>query len=69
MLLYGYFYFEYAKYKVPDYMKKNCDCVRKYLTILKEEFDTSTIDIYNFFRIDSPKEYPIIFEMAVGQTD
>jgi len=31
VLLYSYFYFEFAKDRVPEYLKKNCSHVRKYL--------------------------------------
>ena len=68
VILYGYFYFEYDKFIVPQYMTKNCDCAKKYLNILKDQFNTSVEDVYNFFRTEHPDEYPIIFEMAVGQT-
>ena len=69
VLLYSYFYFEFAKDKVPEYLKKNCSHVRKYLQILKDQFNTTIQDIYNYFKFDKPEQYDAIFKMAIGQTD
>ena len=69
VMLYSYFYFEFAKDKVPEYLEKNCDHVKKYLTILKEQFNTSIDDIYNYFKIINPEGYDTIFRMAISQTD
>ena len=69
VLLYSYFYFEFAKDKVPEYLKKNCIHVKKYLTILKDQFDTSIDDIYNYFKFEKPEQYDTIFKMAISQTD
>lgn len=69
VLLYSYFYFEFAKDKVPEYLRKNCDHVKKYIAILQDQFNTSIDDIYNYYKFDKPEEYDVIFKMAVGQTD
>lgn len=68
-MLYSYFYFEFAKDRVPEYLKKNCDHVKKYLTILKDQFNISINDIYNYYKFEAPEEYDTIFKMAIGQTD
>ena len=69
VLLYSYFYFEFAEDRVPEYLKKNCSHIRKYLCILKDQFNTTIQDIYNYFKYDNPEQYDTIFKMALGQTD
>lgn len=69
VLLYSYFYFEFSKDKVPEYLEKNCTHVKKYLTILKDQFNVSIDDIYNYFKFEKPEQYDTIFKMAVSQTD
>lgn len=68
VLLYSYFYFEFDKDVVPEYLTKNLDHIRKYLVLLKDQFDCTIDDIYNYFKVTNREEYPVIFEMAVGQT-
>ncbi len=68
VLLYAYFYFEFSKDVVPEYLTENLDCVKKYLKILKNEFNCSIEDIYNYFKITNKEQYVPIFRMAVGQT-
>ena len=68
VLLYSYFYFEFSKDVVPEYLTENLDHVKKYLKILNEEFNCSIEDVYNYFKITNKQQYVIIFEMAIGQT-
>lgn len=68
VMLYSYFYLEFAKDRVPQYLEKNFDHIRKYLTILKEQFNCSIQDLYNFYKFDNKQGYQEIFKMALGQT-
>lgn len=68
VLLYAYFYSEFSMDVVPEYLKRNFDHVKKYLILLRDEFDCSVDDIYHYFKTEHKEEYPIIFRMAVSQT-
>lgn len=69
VLLYSYFYLEYAKHVTPQYLKKNFDHVRKYIAILQDQFDTKIQDIYNYFKYEDIDDYKLIHNMAISQTD
>ena len=69
VLLYSYFYNEYGRHKTPQYLIKNCDHIRKYILILEEQFNITIEDIYKFFKIDSPEEYQLIFDVAKNQIE
>lgn len=69
VMLYSYFYFEFAKDRVPDYLEENCDHVRKYLVRLKEQFNCSLDDLYDYFKFQDKEDYRTISHMAISQTD
>ncbi len=69
VILYSYFYNEYARFKTPQFLIKNCDHIRKYFLILENQFNTSIEDIYNFFRHEHPEEYQIIWNVAKDQIE
>lgn len=69
VLLYSYFYNEYARYKTPQILIKNCDHIRKYLFILLEQFNESIDSIYNFFAQNDSKEYREVWKVARGQIE
>lgn len=69
VLLYSYFYSQYAMDVVPEYLEKNFNHIRKYLILLNNQFNYSIEKIYKFFKITHKEQYPKIFSMAVSQTD
>ena len=69
VILYSYFYNEYARDKTPQYLISNCNHIRKYLLILQDEFNITVDQIYNFFKYDHPEEYQEIFSVARGQIE
>ena len=68
VMMYSYFYLEYAKDVVPEYLVKNYRHVRKYLKILNDEFNCSIDDIYNYFKFENKEAYVEIFKIAFNQT-
>ena len=69
VMLYSYFYSQFAMDEVPDYMEKNFDHIRKYLVILNDEFNCPIDDIYKYFKVTHRDQYQTIFKMALGQTN
>lgn len=67
VVLFSYFYFEYGRYEVPEYLIKNCEHIRKYLLILQDQFNCSIDDISDFFRTVSPKDYERVWAVAKDQ--
>lgn len=68
VLLYAYFYLEFAVFVTPQYLKKNFDEVYKYIKILKDQFNQSIDDIYRYFRQEDKEDYQTIALMALQQT-
>ena len=68
VLLYSYFYAEGNYFITGSYLRKNYQEVTKYLNILKDEFDTSIEDIYNYFKTDGFKTYSDIFQTSLIAT-
>ena len=64
IILYCYFYAEGNYFITGSYLKKNYQEVKKYLQILKDEFNESVDDIYNFFRKDGFDIYSEIFKTS-----
>lgn len=69
VIMYSYFYSEFALDNTPEYMKKNYDHIRYYLEIAKNEFGCTIEDIYYHFKYDDKQGYKVIAKMAISQTD
>lgn len=68
VILYSYFYTQYNRYITPEYLSENYDQIRKYLQILKNQFNYFIMDIYNYYRNQYPDKYKKVAQMAVPQT-
>lgn len=64
VMLYCYFYAEGNFFETGSYLKKNYQEVAKYLDILKNEFQISIDDIYDYFRYKDLKTYAEIFQTS-----
>lgn len=64
IMLYAYFYLQFALTITPQPLKQNCDLVHKYLIILHDQFGCSMNDIYEYFRTQNKEDYATIFKSA-----
>lgn len=62
----AYFYLEYSRNFTSNYQKENFNQVRKYIYILKNQFDTTIEDIFNYYQKQNPEQYEEVFEAAAG---
>ena len=69
VLLYSYFYNEYARYKTPQYLIENCDYIRNFIIILQNEFNLTLQDIINFFSANDSEQYKTIWNVAKDQIE
>ena len=68
VMLYSYFYLQYAVDQVPEYLKGNFDKVKYYLDLLKNEFNLTIDDMCRIFKHEQRDQYQRICQMAIGQT-
>ncbi len=66
IMLYAYFYLEFALTITPVPIQENVDCVYRYLHILNDEFDWTLDDIYRHFRLVKPEDYATIFKSSAN---
>lgn len=68
VILYGYYYFEDGRHKNPNYLNKNCQEIKKYLKILKEEFGMSIDDIVDFY-VKNEDYYKEMYTIVLTQIE
>ena len=69
VILYAYYYFEDGRNKNPNYLEKNCYHIKKYLKILKDQFNISIDDIYNYYKYINPDYYKEMYNIFITQIE
>ncbi len=66
VILYSYFYLQYAYLIAPFPLKENYDKIKQYLDILHDEFNIDIGQINYYFTYQHQQEYKTIFESSLN---
>ena len=68
IMLYGYFYLQFALHIAPKFLKENYQACTKWLHILNDQFGWTIEKIYHYFKYENQQDYQLVYTSAINLT-